>query len=436
VLLGVVLRVAVLAVNLGAEDNALRCDPDLVRSRLLSDEAPTVHPIGFEYGSIAFALVDSDDGFASPFGGGAGPTAWSAPGPVLLYAAAFALFGSFTLGSVLALFAVGLAASAVITVLVHRIGFALFASPGIADIAALTFALLPHDVWLFKSEQIFDLNLFTLLFASLLLAGLRLLRRPTAGTAAGFGVLSGIAALFNPGFLICSVALAVIALWRVGQRDLVRLGGVIVVVISALVGPWIVLQRSRLGVWVPIRSNAPFELWLGNTRAASGLYTQQVLYRLHPSQDVDEYRRYRILGEVDYLRLKARMFSEEFEWHRFAAACGRRLLHYFVLYDPKPWDTGPWTIALKRLLWMFSAASLVAFALMRWRTAGRGDLMVFVHTFVYSLPYLVIAVMDRYRIPIVPAAAVCLAFVVHRIVTSIRRPTPGIPNAGGRITSG
>ena len=99
---------------------------------------------GFEAGRIARSLA-TGHGYANPFNGISGPTAWLPPLYPLLMAAAFKVFGVYTRGAALALMVVDSAFSAAIIPAVYEIAARCFDARGIARRGAKYGA--PVAVW-------------------------------------------------------------------------------------------------------------------------------------------------------------------------------------------------------------------------------------------------------------------------------------------------
>jgi hypothetical protein len=99
---------------------------------------------GFEAGRIARSLA-TGHGYANPFNGMSGPTAWLPPLYPLLMGAAFKVFGVYTRGAALALMVVDSAFSAAIAPAVYEIAARCFDARGIARRSATYGA--PVAVW-------------------------------------------------------------------------------------------------------------------------------------------------------------------------------------------------------------------------------------------------------------------------------------------------
>src|ERR1700679_3608139 len=99
---------------------------------------------GFEAGRIARSLA-TGQGYANPFNGMSGPTAWLPPLYPLLMGAAFKVFGVYTRAAALALMVVDSAFSAAVAPAVYEIAARCFDTRGIARRGAKVAA--PVALW-------------------------------------------------------------------------------------------------------------------------------------------------------------------------------------------------------------------------------------------------------------------------------------------------
>lgn len=408
--LAILLRLGLLAANAATRPELFR--PSLeeraaVAAALADDSEPSVPTVGFEVGNVAYALVCTGEGFASPFGGATGPTAWVAPGLVAIYAAAFGLFGCLSGGAVLALFGVALAGSALTVLLAHDAASRLFAgAPRAPVLAALLVALSPWDLRLYHAESLLDLHLPTAAFLLLLVLLLRLRERPSLPGLAGFSVAAAGVTLVNP--VLVAVAVVGLGSLVLSRRvPAVRALASFLLAFLVLVGPYVAWQRARLGGWTFVKSNLPFELHLGNHPGGAGLYTPERLAGLHPSQDVAEYRDYRRLGELAYVRSRGRELLRELDLRRFALATVRRVVYLLFLHREMPWDGG-WDLVVKRILAVVPGTVLLVYPFVR-RRFGRADLLVYLGVAAYMAPYALTGVAERYGVPLTTVALVLAA---------------------------
>jgi hypothetical protein len=388
-----------------------------VLSQVSDSSTPYMNEFGFEVSNIACSWACLGRGLASPFGGDTGPTAWIAPGVVAPYAASFSLFGCFTTASILTLFGVALLLSLATCWLTYRSALLMFGDRSTALLAALLFALAPFDLWLFRVASAMELNVYTFLLALLLLMALRYWRSPTAGRLLGLAAATAAAVLIYPGFGLCALTVVALRLAIDRATRVVVHAVLCATVVGVLVSPYVVWQRSRVGGWVPIKSNGPFELYLGNTPEARGVLSDAVFEARHPSQSLDEYLRYRTVGELPYVRQKYAEFRRDFTWQRFLVTTGERVLGYFFTYTPKEWDTQSLRTAAKRVLWALPGVVLLVIPLVRRRTLGQSALVAYALVASFALPFLLAGVMERYRLPVAPVIAILGAALLRAPLT-------------------
>jgi hypothetical protein len=386
-------------------------DLDEIEAKISSTGAPYVNDFGYEAANIAHAWSCHGEVFASPFGGDTGPTAWIAPGIVLPYALSFSIWGCFTPASIFFAYSLALIASLVTTYAVFQIGERIGGSPRHGLLSAALFAVMPYEAWIFHTSSQLDFNLPVLWFALLLLAVLRTItERRCSGLV--LGVTSSLAALFNPGFLLCTGIGVLLALPGRNNRQRVCLAVTQVAVHLVLVGPYVAWQGARIGIFVPVKSNAAVELLIGNTDTASGLLRHQVFLRHHPSQNDGEFVHYSEVGEGAYVREARTRFLESFDAGEFIDNSIRRAYLFFLGYEIKSWDHSPTKVALKRTLWLVFFLSPVGIVIIRLGRPTRLETAALLFTVGYAFPYLLTGIMERYRVPITPVVAVSLAVLI------------------------
>ncbi|MCG6948572.1 MAG: hypothetical protein LJE93_06615 [Acidobacteria bacterium] len=389
-------------------------DLDSVETNIHAPGVPYMNDFGYEASNIAYAWVAGGQVYASPFGGATGPTAWIAPGIVAPYALSFALWDCFTPASILFAYGLALIVSLLTTVVVFKIAALLTESRRTGLAAALIFAVLPYEAWVFHTRSQLDFNLPVLWFALLLLAVLRTIDEP-GSSGIGLGVVSSFAALFNPGFILCTGVGWLLAMPGRGARRNLRLGLNLLVVHVLLVGPYVAWQSFRIGTFVPVKSNAPVELFIGNTDTASGLLRHQVFLTYHPSQNDAQFVLYSEVGEGAYVREARRRFLESFDTREFIENTVRRAYLFFFGYEVKPWDHSAVKILIKRALWLLFFLSLVGLIVIRRGRPSRLETASLLFTLAYAFPYLFTGIMERYRIPITPVVAVALAIMLREV---------------------
>ena len=423
--LALVIRLALLAGNITDHPWFFFQDLETVEEEISNPELPYMNAFGFEASNIAHAWVCADQGYASPFGGATGPTAWIAPGVVSVYALSFALWGCFTFKSIIFVFSISLVVSLMTTLVVFRIGQRVGCDPNVGFLAALFFACLPYEAWIFQIAGHLDFNLQVLWFAVLLLAVLRAMDpdRPLSGL--DLGAVSAVAALFNPGLLLCTAVGCLLAMRRRSRREITRFTLVLTFAHILILGPYVVFQSVRMGGFVPVKSNAGFELYLGNTREARGVLQNIAFQAHHPSQNATEFVYYREIGELAYVSDAEHRFRENFRVLDFLRHTVRRSFYFFFAYEVKPWDSSPWVSALKAAMWAVPALSLIALVVVRRGRLAATEGAVLLFTLAYAMPYLLTGVMERYRIPMASAVALALALLTWTLIGSWRRRGTG-----------
>ncbi|MGC2404742.1 MAG: glycosyltransferase family 39 protein, partial [Acidobacteriaceae bacterium] len=163
---------------------------------------------GEEAGRIARALA-TGRGFADPFRGHTGPTAWVGPLFPLILSGVFKLFGVFTPASAWVILTLNSLFSALTARTVWEIGARCF-NPRVALWSAWIWALYPAAMQ-YAVRWVWDTSLTALLFSWVLVLALRLRAGQRAlWNWALFGLLWGLAGLSNLALL---VFLPVCAYW-------------------------------------------------------------------------------------------------------------------------------------------------------------------------------------------------------------------------------
>lgn len=253
-----------------------------------------------EYGCVASSLA-SGHGFASPFCDGTGPTAWEPLVYTLLVAGIFKLFGIFSFKSSVAIALSNAPFSAVLAVLIYKIGRRMFGlSVGLW--AAWLFAVLPlftalilHTGW--STFSLWDTWLSAMLLGFVFWETLETGEAGRLTDWAILGFLWGLAALTNPALL---AFLPFSVLWVVfrphATKDLARGLAAFSICLVLLVTPW--LARNSLTFRQPtfLRDDFGAILYAGNSPGATGIFQPARL----AFENQAENRDFRRLGEREY----------------------------------------------------------------------------------------------------------------------------------------
>jgi 4-amino-4-deoxy-L-arabinose transferase-like glycosyltransferase len=264
-----------------------------------------------ETGSIASALAQGK-GFSSPFGRETGPTAWLAPVYPLLVAGVFRVFGILTRGSFFAVFFLNaLFSSAVCMAIFHagkRIG-----GIGVASGAAWLWALFPNAVMV-PFEWVWDTSLTTLLGATIFWATLKLAESQRVRDWCGYGLLWGFTLMTNPALGSLLPFLLGWAGYRARREMKLRVTRQVLAaagIAFLCCVPWTVRNYVQFHRLVPLRSNFPLELYIGNN---NNYATRQFIWPPKITKEM-ELLRYFKLGETGFMDEEKRKAMEFIRAH-------------------------------------------------------------------------------------------------------------------------
>jgi hypothetical protein len=280
------------------------------QARKISPGVLGIVPFQQETGNIAYALAQGK-GFSNVFRTETGPTAWLAPVYPLLVAAMFKLFGTFTARAFFAAVFLNILFSAAASLPIFFVGKRL-GGLGVAAGAAWLWAVFPNAVMM-PFEWIWDTSLSALLAALILWATLELTESEQWLDWGVYGLLWGLALLTNPalGALLPFLLGWVVVRGR-GKRGLRWKRGALAVGVAALCCvPWTIRNYVAFHRWIPLRSNFPFELWLGN----NDIFDEHARNGRKSITRAEEARRYAQLGETAYMAEKWRLATSFIEAH-------------------------------------------------------------------------------------------------------------------------
>ncbi|MCU0712918.1 MAG: hypothetical protein MUC43_12725 [Pirellula sp.] len=373
--------------------------------------------IGAEYDTIAQAIREGR-GFSDVFREKTGPTAWMPPLLVYFTAGVYWLAGDDretvvevivlcnTLSILLcSLIFVGFARS----VGAPRLGIALLVAGLSADFSELF--LRTHDTWLI-------LLLLCLIWVGLQRVGHMSLQAKMQPLVWGF--FGGFVALASPiaGFA-WAASTAVQWFFQKGAESPVRsfqsfvsrlrvisrplmlaaIGSILVVT------PWTIRNRIALGKWIPIKSNAMYEVWQSQVLDDDGVLDKASAYQ-HPwGSNSPQRQRYVEVGEVMFIQERSeptwRSIREnplgfvERVANRFCAAA-----LYYVPLEPEN----------ERILWanritrVYFPLPIIAFALLLWFHKGplNSAQLATISLYLFYLgPYVMVSYYARYAAPLV-----------------------------------
>jgi hypothetical protein len=392
---------------------------------------------GWEMGRVGRALA-TGYGYADPFDGHTGPTAWNPPLYPLLIGVVFRIFGVYTQLSAWVLLAINSVFSAATAPAIAEIARRCFTQlPGqrdhnspTAQPSATSIALWSGWLWAlypaamqYAARWIWDMCLTTLVFTCIFVIALRVRGigdpAPPVRTAplwAAFGLLWGIIALSNSSLLL---VLPVTGLWMLGGRAwrprlAQNLAGAALAALlcAATIAPWGARNYGVFHAFIPFRDNFPAEFDESLKFEHLGFPWGNPLTLNSLDVSRPEFRRYVALGESEYLRQRAEharlMFAERRQF--FLDMTGHRI-YFFWGGVPHPPEQG-WIVEIARELnySFLSLSGLLGLTLaIRWKIPGA---WLFAWTFaVFPIPYYLITVQARFRHPLEPFIAIFSVFL-------------------------
>jgi len=371
---------------------------------------------GWEMGRIGRAIA-TGRGFADPFDGQTGPTAWEPPLYPYLIAGVFRLTGVYTHWSALILLAINSVFSALTCIPIFLIAKKCF-SEKVALWTAWMWAVLP-SVMYWSTRWVWETSLAALLLALIFWLTLKLEDLDGVQPWIAFGLLWGVAALTNSSLLSF---LPVSGLWawyrrsKTGKHSLARVA-LAALFFAATIAPWVARKYETFGKFIFIRSNFGAELRLGNGPGADGTWMSWN----HPSQNIVEFRRYQQLGELGYVAVRKREAIDfiRADYGRFAWLSFKRFIYYWGGL-PRSSEI-PALAPLKNSV--FLASSVLAFwglgRALRKRQPGAWLFLWLILT--YPTIYYFVFPHPRYRHPIEPELGILIVYVISEATFSRRR---------------
>jgi hypothetical protein len=263
-----------------------------------------------ETGNIAYSLA-AGHGFSSPYWQETGPTAWLTPVYPVLVAGVFRVFGIHTAHSFFAIVLLNILFSAAACVPIFCAGKRV-GGLAVGAGAAWLWAIFPNAV-IIPYEWVWDTALAALLMATILWATLELSETQSVRGWCGYGLLWGFALMANPSLgslLPVLLGWSAYRAWKQGtlhpNRPLLACG---IAVLCCV--PWTVRNYLTFHGFIPLRSNFPFELWLGNNEQ----FDEQT--RVVPAANPEraEIRNYIHMGETAFMQDKRRKAIAFIEAH-------------------------------------------------------------------------------------------------------------------------
>jgi Dolichyl-phosphate-mannose-protein mannosyltransferase len=370
---------------------------------------------GWEMGRIARALA-TGYGYANPFNGHSGPTAWTPPLYPLILAGVFKIFGVYTLKSAWVILTINSIFSAATAVAIYEIAWRCFgrAAEGlkIALWSGWLWALYPAAMQ-YAVRWVWDMSLTAFLFAWVLVFALRIrgvgdpdpATSQTARRWIVFGLLWGLIALCNSSLLIFLPVCGIWMLWGAVRppRRLVpplRNAALASICFIAVISPWVIRNWYAFHAFVPMRSNFGAELYEATLFSNDGF---PWMATLPLAEAAPEFQRYERLGEIAFSKQQGDRAKVAIRAHRdlFLKNALRRV-YFFWVSVPHPTDAGESVEAIRRINFSFlSFSGLLGLALAMRRHIS-GAWLFFWAFALFPLIYYFVTVQARFRHPLEP----------------------------------
>jgi len=363
---------------------------------------------GWEMGRVARALA-TGYGYADPFVGHTGPTAWVPPLYPWLLAAVFKLFGVYTALSAWVILVINSLFSAATAPLIYRIAVRCY-NRKVAVWSAWLWALYPAAMQ-YAVRWVWDMCLTAFLFTCVLALALKMRgigdpqpqqTRQSTTQWLLFALLWALIAYSNPSLLLF---LPVCGIWillaarplTTGFRNATLAG----LLFLALLAPWTIRNYRVFHTFVPMRDNLGAELEAANGPGSNGLEVTAATLPLVAR--VPQTMLYKSLGEIRYVQLEGK------EAHAYIAAhpvhyllISLKRFYFFWVSVPHPVEHSPFNEFFRELNYCFlSLTGILGLALSLKNRVPAARLFAWAFLLLPVTYYLIIA-NARYRHPLEP----------------------------------
>ncbi|HEU4981929.1 MAG TPA: hypothetical protein VFT88_04545, partial [Acidobacteriaceae bacterium] len=378
---------------------------------------------GYEMARIARALV-TGYGYADPFNGHTGPTAWVSPLYPLLIAGTFKLFGIYTALSAWVLLTLNSVFSALTAVFIYHIANRCYGR-NVALWSAWIWALYPAAMQ-YAVRWIWETSLSCMLITAAIALAVTMRglmphesEPASEGTLADkprqttkqwlfFGLLWGLIGLSNPALLILLPACGIWVLLGSPIRAVWLRAVASGLVFIAVVSPWMVRNYRVFHAFVPFRANFGAELYMGNNPESDGFRWGKTVngqYQVSHYKSMGEYRYSKQQGALAmaWIRNHPKQFAElslkrfYFFW---STATHPGTKHWFLLLVRNINYCVPNILAILGL----------ALALRRRKPAAWLFLWAFI---LLPLPYYFVTAEARFRSPLEPLIVILSVFLIQ-----------------------
>jgi 4-amino-4-deoxy-L-arabinose transferase-like glycosyltransferase len=339
-------------------------------------------------------------------------TSWRMPGPSIVFAAFYAIFGHYP---VLAI-GVNIVLSAATCVALYFLAHEFYPPPAGIAVAAI-YAVWPHAIHV--SVSISSEPLYVLLLTLFVLSTIAMARRFTATNVVLSGVLLGATLYARPHALLLPFVAFWIALVFWKSWGHVAAAATVFAVAGAMLLPWIVRNYKVHDSFVPFTTQAGEALLLGANRIVA-TDPKFYGYALGDARLIPEYKhQFDGLNEVDRSKRSLELYKEWMssnrdKWWYLTHSKFRRFWTPF-LQQPSTSARLVMLLSWGPVLLLFVPAFLMTF----WRCLKSRDARLMVHFVILStlLNSIIFSGLVRYRFPI---EGLCILFAVGTVFAVYR----------------
>jgi 4-amino-4-deoxy-L-arabinose transferase-like glycosyltransferase len=384
----------------------------------------SVIPFLFESGNIAHSLA-TGHGFSSPFRVDTGPTSWMTPLFPLLLAGIFRLFGAYTFHAWTATVLLNISCCTLACVPIYFVGKRI-GGIGLASGTAWLWAIFPNAI-LLPVESMWDASISALLAATILWATLALAESQRLRDWCAYGLLWGIALMFNATLAGLFPFLAGWLVYRARQekREWFKPTAAAVAIILLCCVPWTIRNYRVFHRFVPLRSVLGLQLWLGNNDQTQDVFRGD----LHPIYNPAEREKYISMGEIAYMQQKKQEAIAYMLTHpaREAHLITYRAISIWSGGTPYPLEDFLGMPSLRfRVVLAFNlvaALGTLCGIVILFRQRSQFAIPVAAFPLIYPWAYYLTLALPRYRLPIDPIVMLLLAISIQRLTRMRRRST-------------
>ena len=334
-----------------------------------------------------------------------------APGYPVLIAAVFLIFGSNTFASAIVIIVLQILIGLLTIWLLMRLGRQWLNLPT-AILAGAFWAVSLPLLWI--PAIFWETSLSACALPAIILLALRCSRSPTIPSWLLLGSSSAVAALINPALLPSFLAILAWAAWQ--SRRITHTAPIIgFLALLILFSPWPIRNALRFHTFLPLRSTAGYELWMGNRPGATG-YLDESLF---PMYNPTELASYVAKGEIAYTRDKSAQAWQYIYAHP-AIFFNLTLRRFFRFWSGTGNLISPRVTEFHSLL-----TSLLGFAgvVLLYRNRNKAlALLMALPLLLYPLPYYITHAELRYRLNIDPLLTLLAAYAMTQLAARCVRP--------------